>query len=611
MAEPAFDSAANAAADIKPAYLDVEKSLEGKRWQLRDVDDRLALTMAQRLDVPELVARVMAARDITLDGAAAFLTPTLRELMPNPSTLNDMDRVAERVAAAIMQNEVIGIFGDYDVDGATSAAVLQRFFAAVGGASKVHIPDRQKEGYGPNTPALLALANDSKGVGGASVVLTVDCGTAAYEPLAAAHDAGLDVIVVDHHTAEPKLPTALAVINPNRLDDDSGQGHLAAVGVAFLLVIAINRQLRDAGWYKERREPDLLQWLDLVALGTVCDVVPLVGLNRALVTQGLKVMARRGNTGIAALADVGGIDETPGAYHLGFIMGPRVNAGGRIGAPDLGSRLLATNDGIEAKDIALRLDALNVERRDIEQAVLDQALDQMTDDPDAAGAVAFVTGEGWHPGVVGIVASRIKDRFNRPACVLAIDDKGAFATGSGRSVSGVDLGAAVIAAHQAGIIEKGGGHRMAAGFTVRCDRLGDFRSFLNERIGTHIRETGIVPTLHLDGAMTTGGAKLETAEKLQQLGPFGSGNAEPRFVVPSARIVFADRVGENHVRCTLESAEGGRLAGICFRCTDRPLGQALLEAGGKPMHVAGRLRVNTWQGRSTAQLMIDDAAPLW
>ncbi|MBT6093367.1 MAG: single-stranded-DNA-specific exonuclease RecJ [Rhodospirillaceae bacterium] len=584
----------------------IDNSLEGKRWLMRSIDDRLSLAMAQRLMIPDIVARVMAGRDITLDGANAFLNPTLRELLPNPSQLSDMDRAAERVASAIIQSEKIGIFGDYDVDGATSSALLGRFISAVGGQWQVHIPDRLKEGYGPNTPALLAMAAN-----GVSIVLTVDCGTAAFDPIAEAGAAGLDVIVVDHHTAEPKLPSAFAVVNPNRLDDESGEGRLAAVGVAFLLAIAINRVLRDKGWYGERSEPNLMQWLDLVALGTVCDVVPLSGLNRALVTQGLKVMAGRGNPGIAALADVGGVDETPGAYHLGFIMGPRVNAGGRVGTPDLGSRLLATNDHAEAKDIAIRLDALNRERRDIEQAVLDQALDQMTDDPDAAGAVAFVSGQGWHPGVVGIVASRLKDRYNRPACVLAMDDKGALATGSGRSVTGVDLGAAVIAAHQAGIIEKGGGHKMAAGFTVRCDRLNTFRAFLNERIGTHIAEAGIVPTLKLDGSLTTAGADLQTAEKLQQLSPFGSGNAEPRFVVTSANVVYADRVGENHVRCTLESADGGRLAGICFRCTDRPLGQALLEANGRPMHVAGRLRVNTWQGRSSAQLMIDDAAPLW
>ena len=590
----------------KTAFLGVENSLEGKRWLAREVDDRQALAMSQRLQLPELVARVMAARGIGLDDADVFLNPTLRDLLPNPSQLVNMDLAAERLATAIMQNETIGIFGDYDVDGATSTALLRRFIEAQGGHANIYIPDRLKEGYGPNAPALLGMAQD-----GASLVLTVDCGTAAFEPLSAAREAGLDVIVVDHHAAEPNLPTALAVINPNRLDDESGQGHLAAVGVAFLLVIAVNRVLRENNWYTERPEPDLMGWLDLVALGTVCDVVPLVGLNRALVTQGLKVMARRGNPGLVALADVGGVDEKPGAYHLGFILGPRVNAGGRVGTPGLGSQLLSTNSSAEAKEIALKLDALNRERRDIEDKVLNQALDQMASVSEASGAVAFVAREGWHPGVLGIVASRLKDRFNRPACVLGVDDHGLLATGSGRSVSGVDLGAAVIAAHQAGIIEKGGGHRMAAGFTLAHARIDDFRDFLNERIGTEIAEAGIKPTLRLDGSLTAAGAGIDVAETLQQLGPFGSGNAEPRFAVPSARIAFADRVGENHVRCKLESPEGGKLQGICFRSTDRPLGQGLLTAKGRPMHVAGRVRVNTWQGRSSPQLMIDDAQPAW
>jgi len=336
------------------------------------------------------------------------------------------------------------------------------------------------------------------------------------------------------------------------------------------------------------------------------------------VTQGLKVMARRANAGIAALADVAGVDEAPGAYHLGFILGPRVNAGGRVGTPDLGSRLLATENSAEAKDIASRLDALNRERQDIERAVLDDALDRIAADAHAngtKGAVVFTAGEGWHPGVVGIVASRLKERYNRPACVLAIDEQGAFATGSGRSISGVDLGSMVIAAHQAGIIEKGGGHAMAAGFTVATGKLGDFRAFLDERIAQRVAEAGIQPTLKLDGALTTMGADLAVAETLQQLGPFGSANPEPRFALAGVRITYADRVGENHVRCTLESPEGGpgksKLAAISFRSTDRPLGQALLAADGKPMHVVGKLRVNTWQGRSSAQLLIDDAQPLW
>ena len=589
------------------AFLGVECSLEGKKWLAHEPDGRLALAMAQRLEIPELVARVMVTRGIKLDDATRFINPTLRDLLPNPSDLEDMDRAAERLVTAIIQNETIGIFGDYDVDGATSSALLERFIKRLGGRTNIYIPDRLKEGYGPNIPALLRMANE-----GVSLVLTVDCGTAAFAPFEAARKANLDIIVIDHHAAEAKLPDALAIINPNRLDDQSGQGHLAAVGVTFLLIIAVNRLLRETGFYKKIAEPDLMLWLDLVALGTVCDVVPLVGLNRAIVKQGLKVISKRTNPGIAALVDVSGVGEKPGAYHLGFILGPRINAGGRVGSPELGSHLLSTESNADAKSIALELDELNKERRIIEQTVLNDALEKMANEPEAAGAVAFVFSKGWHPGVIGIIASRIKDRFNRPACVLTVSDDGTVANGSGRSISGVDLGALIISAHQAGIITKGGGHKMAAGFTLAQNRINDFRNFLNDRVGKRIEETGITPTLHLDGSMTTASATLDTAEQLQQLEPFGSGNPEPRFVLPSVQISFADTVGEDHTRCTLQSIEGGRLNGICFRSSDRPLGQAILSAkNGRPMHVAGRLRVNSWRGRSSPQLLIDDAQPIW
>ncbi|OHC74877.1 MAG: single-stranded-DNA-specific exonuclease RecJ, partial [Rhodospirillales bacterium RIFCSPLOWO2_01_FULL_65_14] len=385
-------------------FLGVAHSFSGKRWLSRAADDRQSLALAQRLGLPEIVGRVLAARGVGLDDAAAFLAPTLRRSLPDPSELLGMDDAAERVASAVMQGERIGIFGDYDVDGATSAALLTRFFAAIGGRSITYIPDRVKEGYGPNTPAMLKLKD-----AGASVVITVDCGTAAHEPLQAAAAAGLDVVVVDHHEAEALLPPAAAVINPNRLDDQSGLGQLAAVGVAFLLAVAVNRALRQAGWYANRPEPDLTRWLDLVALGTVCDVVPLTGVNRALVTQGLKVMARRDNPGLKALADVAGLQEPPGTYHAGFVLGPRINAGGRVGAPDLGARLLGTDDAAEAVELAKRLDGLNRERQEIEARVLEGALQRIEAAGDA-GPVVVVAGDGWHPGVVGIVASRLADR---------------------------------------------------------------------------------------------------------------------------------------------------------------------------------------------------------
>ena len=589
-------------------FLGVETSLSGKRWIMRGGDERQSLAMAQRNGLPEVVARVLSARGVGLDDVDGFLDPLLRDLMPDPSRLQDMDAAADRLAGAIMQGEKIGIFGDYDVDGATSSALLGRFIAAVGGQSETYIPDRLTEGYGPNTPALLKLKDR-----GAGVVVTVDCGTSSHEPIGAARDAGLDTIVVDHHVAEATLPPAIAVINPNRMDDDSGLGQLAAVGVAFLLVVAVNRSLRDAGWYASRLEPDLTGWLDIVALGTICDVVPLTGLNRALVRQGLKVMARRKNPGLRALGDVAGLKEAPGTYHAGFLLGPRINAGGRIGAPDLGSRLLGTDDDAEAQDIAKRLDALNLERRDIEASVLKAAILEAEKAGENAGPVIIAAGEGWHPGVVGIVASRLVERFNRPACVVALDgdkDTG-LGTGSGRSVSGVDLGAAIIAACQAGLLVKGGGHKMAGGFTVERKKLPELQAFLGERVARDVSEGGIHPSLYLDGAMKAAAANMSLLETLNQVGPFGSGNPEPRFVIPSATLSYAAVVGDRHVRGFITSEGGGRLAAISFNSLDSPLGQALLKSDGAPLHIAGRLKANTWQGKTSAQLHIDDAAPAW
>ena len=584
-------------------YLGVEKSLTGKFWLQRPLDERLALTLSQRLGVSEIIGRVLASRDIGLDDAKGFMEPTLRDHLPNPSLLKDMDVAAKRLAGAIMQDELIGIFGDYDVDGATSSSLLARMFKAVGGRSTTYIPDRIKEGYGPNGPALLAMRKS-----GVSIAVTVDCGTMSHEPLDIAKKAGLDVIVVDHHAAESDLPDAVAIVNPNRLDDESGQGHLAAVGVAFLLVVALNRVLREAGWYKIRKEPNLTQWLDIVALGTVCDVVALKGANRAFVRQGLKVMAKRQNPGLSALADVAGLDEQPGSFHLGFLMGPRVNAGGRIGLSELGTRLLATEDPAEAMEIAHRLDGFNAERKEIEAQVLQQAIDALEAE-NADRTTTFVAGKNWHPGVIGIVASRLKDRFNRPACVLSID--GDKAVGSGRSVVGVDLGAAVIAARQLGLIEKGGGHQMAAGFTVQLENLGIFRDFLDERIGERIAEAGIIPTLKIDGALSAGGVSLHLIHELEKLQPYGSGNAEPRFIIPNARIASADVAGMDHLRFSLDNPGGYQTRGIAFRCMGSPLGDALLNHNGKPFHLVGRVKINRWQGRSYPQFQLDDAAPVW
>ncbi len=585
------------------AFLGVEQSLTGRRWQVTPTDERLALTMCQRLGLPDVVGRVLAARRVGLEDAPRFLNPTLRELLPDPFHLRDMDVAVDRLVRAVRQGQTIGVFGDYDVDGATASALLLRYFKAAGAPVAVHIPDRMTEGYGPNLPALLQLKAD-----GAAVVVTVDCGITAFEALAGAAAAGLDVIVVDHHEAEAALPQAVAVVNPNRLDETSPHGQLAAVGVAFLLAVGLHKALRDVGWFAGRQPPDLMQWLDIVALGTVCDVVPLVGVNRALVTQGLKVLARRANPGIAALADLGGVRERPEAFHLGYVLGPRVNAGGRVGQADLGVRLLTTDDPVEALRVAQLLDGYNKERQEIEAAVLLAAIEQVEGRAEDDGLPLVVAaGEGWHPGVIGIIAGRLKERYNRPACVIAL--AGAEGKGSGRSVPGLDLGAAIIAARQAGLLLKGGGHAMAAGFTVARDRLDELRRFLGDRLARQLAGP-LRPVLELDCALDPGGATVELVETLRRLGPFGSGNSEPRFAIMGARVVAPRVVGMGHISCALAGRGGGRLKAIAFRAADSDLGQALLANDGTPMHLAGTLRIDNWQGNTKVQMFIEDAAPV-
>lgn len=586
------------------AFLGVERSVTARRWTLRggsggDVD-RLALAIAQRFDLPEIVGRIMAQRGIGLEAVDRFLDPTLRTELPDPSRFRDMDAAAERLADAVVTGQTIGLFADYDVDGATSAASMARYFRAVGARTLLHIPDRIDEGYGPNLPALKGLVEQ-----GAGVVVCLDCGILAVDTLGQARAAGIDVVVVDHHIAEPDLPAAVAVVNPNRLDEEPGFGHLAACGVTFVTLVAVNRALRARGWFTDRREPDLRGILDLTALGTVCDVVPLTGLNRAFIAQGLKVMAGRATPGLAALADVAGLDRKPDPYHLGFVLGPRINAGGRVGRADLGARLLSTDDPAEARQIAGELDRYNEERRTIEAEVLDRAIAQAEEAGDSP--VLVVSGDGWHPGVVGIVASRLKDRFHRPACVIGVED--GVGKGSGRSVPGVDLGAAVIAAHQAGVLEKGGGHAMAAGFTVAAGRIDAFRDFLAERVSAALSGTPRVAELSVDAAVSPRGANADLVRAVSRVGPFGTGNSEPRFVLSGARIVSSGVVGENHVRCTLAGGDGGRVNAIAFRAMTGDLGPALLQAGQLPIHVAGHLRLDDFRGGDTVQLVIDDAAP--
>lgn len=588
-----------------PAFLNVDKSLKDKRWRLRSENERLGLTIAQRLDVPEIVGRVMAGRDVPLEEAEQYLSPTLRQMLPDPSVFLDMDVAAKRISVAIQSGENVAVFGDYDVDGATSSGLLKRFFNALQHPLEIYIPDRIKEGYGPNKAAM-----DSLKAKGIQLVITVDCGIVSFDVLAHAKAIGLEVIVVDHHQAETRLPEAVAVVNPKRHDESQEFTYLAAVGVTFLLVVAVNRTLRQSEWYSEDRlEPDPRHWLDLVALGTVCDVVPLKGLNRAFVAQGLKVMARRGNPGLVALADVAGLDEAPGTYHAGFLLGPRVNAGGRVGKPEYGPQLLSSDDLEQCRTLARYLDDYNQERKSIEAQVQQQAMDLVEKDGLSNDSVIVVACEGWHPGVIGIVASRIKDTYQRPAVVIALDKE--EGKGSGRSLPGVDMGAAVGVARHSGLIVAGGGHAMAAGLTIDRHKIDALREFLINRLSDDVSVASKTASLGLDGALSVEGATTDLIELLEQAGPYGAGNPEPRFALTNVRLVQASIVGDNHVRCIVTGSGGrGRLTGISFRSLETPLGDTLLAHQGASFHIAGHLRKNTWRGTTTAQLLIEDAVRL-
>ncbi len=578
------------------AFLGVEKSCTGRRWIVRDYDERIALALSQRFGLPDIIARYLNARGVGLEDAASFLAPKLRDLLPNPSSFKDMDKAAARFAEAVISGERIAVLGDYDVDGATSSALLLRFARALGVPLRLYVPDRLKEGYGPNKAAMALLASE-----GTKLVVCVDCGTTAFEPLAAARDAGMDTLVLDHHASEPVLPPALAVVNPNRLDEPPTYTYLAAVGVTYLFVITVNRELRSRGFYNDQRpEPDLMQWLDLVAMGTVCDAVKLVGLNRAFVAQGLRIAAQLRNKGIAALAKAAGA-RAMDAYAAGFMIGPRINAGGRIGESDLGARVLSTDDPGEALGLAERLNALNAERREIEARVLAEA-ERLT--LEESLPMAFVASENWHPGVIGIVASRLKDKFRHPALVVSLE--GDTGKGSGRSFGNIDLGANIIAARQAGLLVNGGGHKMAAGFTVERAKLDALRDFLSERIGRQMEAEPLTPTLSLDGLVAGPSLQVDFGRQIEKLGPFGSGNSEPRFALADCKIVRADTVGEKHV--SIIYAQGGQSGrGIAFRALESDLGQALLQKPNR-LHLAGHIRTDEWQGNTRIQLHISDAA---
>ncbi len=587
------------------AVLDVASSVLDKKWIFTPTDERLAIAMAQAHGLPLIVTRLLAARGVGLDSVNGFMNPTLREQMPDPYVLRDMQAAAERIADAIEKGQRVAVFGDYDVDGATSSALLKRFFSALGLPLTVYIPDRIAEGYGPNAAALQKLRDQ-----GADLLVTVDCGITAYDAIAAGRAAGLDIVILDHHRAEPALPDAHAVVNPNRLDCDSGLGHMAAVGVTFLAIVAINRVLRQRGYYAAHNlpEPHILKWLDIVALGTVCDVVPLTGINRAFVSQGLKVMAMRQNAGLVALGDVAGVSQEIGAFHAGFVFGPRVNAGGRVGEAGLGWRLLSTDDAHEARALAARLHDYNSERKAIEDGVLTEALamveSRLTDDDH----VIMVAGEGWHPGVIGIVAARIKEKYNRPACVIAFDENG-IGKASGRSAGVVDLGGAIIAAKQNEILIAGGGHKMAAGFTVAKDRMEELAQFINSHVAAQLSGVPMQAELRVDHVLSVSALTLDMAETIASLGPYGAGHAEPRFVLSAVKIIKATVVGEKHVSCFIQDTAGGTsVKAIAFRALDTALGETLLKAAGAPLHLAGHITINNWQGRQSVNFQIVDAA---
>jgi single-stranded-DNA-specific exonuclease len=593
--------------DKRDAYLGVWASVRGLAWRgrLDAAAAKTAVAISQRHGLPEMLGRVLASRGVGIDEVATALDPTVRALMPDPSTVRDMDKAAARLAQAIAAGEAIAVFGDYDVDGACSAALLQRFLAAHGRSARIYIPDRMTEGYGPNREAIEGLVRE-----GSRLILTVDCGTTGVEPLAAAAPLGADVIVVDHHQAGERLPQVTAIVNPNRQDDLSGLGYLCAAGVTFMLLVATARELRRRGTYGANTPPpDLLALLDLVGLATVCDVVALQGLNRAYVAKGLQAMRQRRNVGLKALADAAGLAVAPTPYHLGFVLGPRINAGGRIGDAALGARLLATDDAVEAARIAVLLDKLNRERKAIEARMVEEAAASaeriLEADPELP--LLLIAGEGWHKGVVGLVASRLTERFRRPACVIAWEESG-HGTGSLRSIDGIDIGAAVRAAVDAGHLVKGGGHAMAAGLTVERDSLAALDNFLRLRLGVAARRARAGSTLAIDGALTPAAVTDEFLDLIERAGPYGQGNPQPRFVLPAHRVRFAKAVGEAHVRCVLEAGDGSRLDAVAFRVADQPLGAALLAGSGLPLHVAGHLRRDTWGGRDRRELVIEDVA---
>ena len=593
---------ADGAGDV--GFLGITRSLSGRAWRWRPADAIVVRDHQLRHGLDEPLARALASRGIGPEGAADYLSPTLKAQFPDPSSFADMDLAASILVDAVVSGRPTAVFADYDVDGASSAAQLVRWFRAMGRELAIYVPDRIIEGYGPSPAAFKHLQEQ-----GADLVVTVDCGAAAHDALIAARDIGLDVVVIDHHLMRGDPPPAAALVNPNRPDDTSGQGHLAAAGVTFVLLAALNREARKRGLFKDRPEPDIRQWLDLAAMGAVCDVTSLTGFNRAITAQGLKMMSGWGNPGLKALLDVAKAQGPATTFHAGFILGPRINAGGRIGRSDLGARLLSTDDPEEARDLAAQLDSLNASRKDVEKGVIDEAVLALERDsnfdPDAPAIV--VAGDGWHPGVVGIAAARLRERYRKPVVVIGIDRPSDTGKGSGRSQPGVNLGRAVQSAFDEGLLLAGGGHAMAAGLTIRPSAIPELRAFLCERLAGEMIEAAGQDAIEIDALVSPSGATRGLYAEFQQLAPFGPGNPEPTFAVADARIERPMMLKGGHVRCTLVDSSGGKLKAVAWRVEDTEIGRRLMIEGGA-IHVAGRLKPDDWQGRQSVEFEIDDVA---
>jgi len=575
-------------------------SVSGKRWIYQRADENQVEFLMQRLGLPYAVCRVLQVRGVDADGAQNFLEPKIQTLMPNPSSLKDVDKTASFLADVVEHKQKVGIIGDYDVDGATSSALLRRYLEFFGNEVFVHIPEHD-EGYGPNKKAFDEFAAE-----GIKAVVTTDCGTTAFEILDQAADKGFDIVVIDHHEAEMKLPRVLAVVNPKRLDEENKYPYLrymSAVGVVFLTLVAVNRELKKRGFFETHDKPDLMRDLDLVALGTVCDVVPLVGLNRAYVKQGLKVISNRTNLGLATLIDNSGISQRPTVYHLGYVLGPRINAGGRVGDSSIGHKLLCTKSPSEALELSHKLNQFNVERKDIEAHVLSEALEQL-EGKSQEYPMAFVYGNTWHQGVIGIVAGKLKERYNLPSFVMSVEED--EVKGSARSINGLDLGALIMTAKEKGILTKGGGHVMAAGFSLNKDRIEDFRKFVGEYIEEKLPDEALMPTIDFDAVVSLGGANTDLAEKMDILEPFGTGNPEPKIVIENVKISKPFIVGEGHIRCMLTDGHSNMLKAICFKCADNELGQALLKTKEQRFDVLGTLRIDSFMNKKNLQLTIED-----